>query len=86
MTFTRAAALVIGSLFLAVPAHAQGTAPSPGVVPGSAASAPASAGKPAVPSAERTAKSKDCSMQADKQGLHGKARKRFRSACKQGRS
>ncbi|GJD45227.1 hypothetical protein AFCDBAGC_3098 [Methylobacterium cerastii] len=86
MTFNRAAAVVAGSLLLAVPAYAQGTAPSPGVVPGSAASAPAPTGKPAVPSAERTAKSKDCSMQADKQGLHGKARKKFRNACKHGLS
>ena len=30
-------------------------------------------------------KSKDCSAQADKQGMHGKARKKFRSQCKAGK-
>ncbi len=84
MTFNRTAALVVAGLLLTVPAHAQGTAGGPAAVPGSAATAPA--GKPAMPSAERTAKSKDCSMQADKKGLHGKARKTFRNACKHGRS
>jgi hypothetical protein len=31
---------------------------------------------------EQTAKSKECSAQADAKGLHGKARKSFRSKCK----
>ena len=31
--------------------------------------------------AERSAKSKDCSAQADQKALHGKARKTFRSKC-----
>jgi hypothetical protein len=30
----------------------------------------------------RTAKSLECSKQADEKGLHGKARKKFRSQCK----
>ena len=34
--------------------------------------------------AERSAKSKECSAQADQQGLHGKARKSFRSRCMRG--
>jgi len=33
---------------------------------------------------ERTAKSLDCSKQADAKGLHGKERKKFRSECKKG--
>jgi hypothetical protein len=41
---------------------------------------PAAPRTQAVP--ERTAKSKECSAQADQKGLHGKARKRFRSSCK----
>lgn len=34
------------------------------------------------PSAAKTAKSKECSIKADEQKLHGKARKKFRSECK----
>lgn len=33
---------------------------------------------------ERSAKSLDCSKQADAKGLHGKERKKFRSECKKG--
>ncbi|HEY0145332.1 MAG TPA: PsiF family protein [Methylovirgula sp.] len=33
-----------------------------------------------------TAKSLECSKEADAKGLHGKARKHFRSACKHGKS
>lgn len=35
---------------------------------------------------EKKAKSKECSALADKQGLHGKERKAFRSKCKRGES
>lgn len=31
---------------------------------------------------QRSAKSLDCSKQADEKGLHGKERKKFRSKCK----
>lgn len=43
---------------------------------------------PAAPAGtpSKAALSKSCSTQADAKGLHGKARKRFRSACKQGKS
>ncbi len=72
-----AAALAVA--MLAGPALAQGTS---GQTPPSAPSAaPAKAAK-----ADRTAKSKECSAEADQKGLHGKARKRFRSACKAGRA
>lgn len=44
------------------------------------------AAKPAAAAAEkakpRTAKSLECSKQADAKGLHGKERKKFRSECK----
>lgn len=33
---------------------------------------------------EQTAKSKECSAQADAKGLHGKERKSFRAKCKRG--
>ena len=80
---------------LAVPAFAQGTAITPGQsianAPGGSARAVPAAPPPAAtthaaPKADRTAKSKDCSMQADKEGLHGKARKAFRSKCKAGKA
>jgi len=44
-----------------------------------------SADKPAAAAATakpRSAKSLDCSKQADAKGLHGKARKKFRSECR----
>ena len=37
-----------------------------------------------APEKPRTAASIECSKQADAQGLHGKARKKFRSKCKRG--
>jgi len=46
----------------------------------------APAAKPAAtapkPKKERTAKSIECSKQADAKGLHGKERKKFRAECK----
>ena len=71
MKFVISAALlsfVIG----AGPALAQTSTPAPSAAP--AATAPASTDKKAI--------SKSCSDQANAQGLHGKARKKFRSACK----
>lgn len=45
----------------------------------------ASAQTPAsTPTMDKAAMSKSCSSQADAKGLHGKARKHFRSACKHG--
>ena len=38
----------------------------------------------AKPKKERSAKSIECSTQADAKGLHGKERKKFRSECKKG--
>ena len=46
-----------------------------------AADKPAATAKVKAP---RTAKSLDCSKQADAKGLHGKERKKFRSQCKRG--
>ena len=46
---------------------------------------PAQAAPPA-PSVDKQATSKACSAQADAKGLHGKARKHFRSQCKHGRT
>ncbi len=44
------------------------------------------AAKPAAMSAsDKAALSKKCSADADAKGLHGKERKKFRSACKEGK-
>jgi hypothetical protein len=40
--------------------------------------------KAAKPKKERSAKSIECSKQADAKGLHGKERKKFRAQCKKG--
>lgn len=45
---------------------------------------PAGAAAPMSP--DKAARSKECSSQADTKGLHGKARKRFRSACRRGKT
>jgi hypothetical protein len=64
--------LVIG----AGAAFAQTSTPAPAP----AASAPAPAAAPAT--SDKKAVSKACSDQANAKGLHGKARKKFRSDCK----
>jgi hypothetical protein len=64
---------------LASPSLAQGiTSQTPPAAP-SATSAKA-------PKADRTAKSKECSAEADQKSLHGKARMHFRNACKAGKA
>jgi hypothetical protein len=55
-------------------AFAQTSTPAPAPSAAPAAAAPAAMDKKAV--------SKSCSDQANAKGLHGKARKKFRSACK----
>jgi psiF repeat len=61
-------------------AFAQAPAPAP------APSTPAPAAQPAAPAKmsadDKKAVSKACSDQANAKGLHGKARKKFRSDCK----
>lgn len=61
--------------------------PATAAKPASPVTAPAKPASPAPQPATMTAqakaaKSKACSAEADKQGLHGKARKTFRSDCK----
>ena len=74
---SRAIVTIAASLLLAGSAFAQTPAtPTP--------TAPATKTAPAEKKAEkpRTAVSLDCSKQADAKGLHGKERKKLRSACK----
>lgn len=76
-----AAGLFLASLSLA---GAQTPPAAPAAKPAQTAPAQtAPAAKPAAAApAARTAKSKECSAQADQKGLHGKERKKFRDACK----
>ncbi|MBV9568725.1 MAG: phosphate starvation-inducible protein PsiF [Hyphomicrobiales bacterium] len=78
LKYAAAAAISLGASL----ALAQTTAPNPASPAAkSAATAPAKAtAKP------RSALSQECSKKADAQGLHGKARKKFRSACKRGKA
>lgn len=75
MTITsRLLATVAVSLMFAGSAMAQTTAPAP---------APASKMAPAKKMEKpHSAASVECSKEADAKGLHGKARKKFRSECK----
>ena len=64
---SRTLANAFASVLFTSPAFAQTAAPA------------APAAKPATP---HSAVSIECSKQADAKGLHGKARKKFRSQCK----
>lgn len=69
----------LASMLMASAAVAQ-TAPA---APAAAAPATTSAAAPAAKKpVVRTAKSLECSKQADAKGLHGKPRKGFMSTCK----
>jgi hypothetical protein len=57
-------------------AYAQATAPS--------MNAPSTSGKTPMAPDTKKAKSAECSKEADAKGLHGAARKKFRSECKKG--
>ncbi|WP_131195675.1 phosphate starvation-inducible protein PsiF [Lichenihabitans psoromatis] len=76
------AAASLACLLVSGPALAQTAAPAAAAP--AATTAPAMAA-PAAGMMDKKAKSKDCSLQADKQGLHGKARHAFRSKCKSGK-
>jgi hypothetical protein len=49
---------------------------------GASAQTPPPSGAPAASATDKPAISKACSDQANAKGLHGKARKKFRSECK----
>jgi hypothetical protein len=82
-------ALFAAVVAIALPtaAFAQGATSSAPGQSGSRSMTQGSAGtmnKPSTGASSRSAKSLECSAQADKQGLHGKARKTFRDKCKRG--
>ena len=71
--FSRTAAAVVASLFLASAALAQTT-----TAPAASTAATTPAKKAEKP---RSPESMECSKQADEKGLHGKERHKFRSEC-----
>ena len=76
-------ALALAAMMIAGPAIAQTPQAAPASKPHPvAAPAPAKTTKPANAPVVRTAKSMDCSKQADAKALHGKPRKMFMSSCK----
>ena len=75
MLKTTLASLSLAGLLFAAPVFAANVAPKPPV----AATTPA---PPVVTDDAKKAKSKACSLEADKKGLHGKPRKKFREECK----
>lgn len=88
MTLSRLLIPLAALMMISGPSFAQ-TATQPAAPAKTIAPAAPPAAKPATPSQPTTmstdtkaAKSKACSAEADKQGLHGKARKKFRSDCK----
>jgi hypothetical protein len=82
---TSLAAAAVASLMLIGAASAQAPAtggqkmaPASKMAPAESSKADSKAEKP------RTAASLECSKQADAKGLHGDARRKFRSECKKG--
>jgi hypothetical protein len=75
-----AAALLVFTLGAGA-AWAEDQPPAAGSPPAAAKQAPATTA-PAMSTSEKSAISKSCTDQANAKGLHGKARKKFRSACK----
>jgi Spy/CpxP family protein refolding chaperone len=76
MTFGKVTAVGLPALLLTVAAFAQAPAPA----------SPATAPLASIPGGKhsQSAHSLECSKEADTKGLHGKARKKFREACKKG--
>ncbi len=83
------ALVALFGLVSASASFAQTPAPAKPAAPAAAAPAAPAAAPAAAPmkmgAAEKAAMSKKCSADADAKGLHGKERKKFREACKEGK-
>jgi len=82
---TLAAAAAMTALLMGGAAFAQtyGTPPAAdAAAPAAPAAAPAA---PAAAPAVHSAKSVECSKEADAKGLHGEPRRKFRAECKKGK-
>jgi hypothetical protein len=76
-----AAALLVFALGAGA-AWAQDKPPAAGSPPAATGQPPATTTAPAMSASEKAAIAKSCTDQANAKSLHGKARKKFRSACK----
>ena len=81
MIKTSVLALAFAGLLAAAPAFAASAAKTVPAVP-AAPVVTAPAAPAATPDDAKKMKSTDCSLKADAQKLHGKARKKFREECK----
>lgn len=83
MRLARLSSALIGAALVAAPALAQ-TAPAATTASRTMSAHVVTATKTTKTNApvQRTAKSLDCSKQADAKNVHGKARKTFMSSCK----
>jgi hypothetical protein len=80
---TRSSAVAAALLVFALGAGAAWAQDKPAAgSPPAATSQPPATTAPAMSASEKSAISKSCTDQANAKGLHGKARKKFRSACK----
>ena len=81
---TMAATLAAVTLLSFAPgaAFAQTTQPAPPPAAKSSTPAPTTSTPSSTSSKQRSTVSMECSREADKKGLHGKARKEFRSECR----
>jgi hypothetical protein len=80
-TFGKAITFGFAAMIMTGVAFAQAPAPAPAPTAPSAPAPAVGAGKHA-----QSARSLECSKEADAKGLHGKARKKFREECKKGQA
>jgi hypothetical protein len=80
-TLAAAALFTLAGSLAGSAAFAQASAPS---TTAPSMTAPGSSSKTTMAPDTKKAKSAECSKEADAKGLHGAARKKFRSECKKG--
>lgn len=78
------AAASLAGLLLAGAAFAQTPPAAAPAAPAATSTAPATPA--AAPATDKQAKAKACIDEANQKGLHGKARKHFKSQCKRGKA
>ena len=79
---TMAAGLAAGMLLCFAPAASFAQTTPPATPPAAKSSTPSTSAPSSSSSTQRSTVSMECSKEADTKGLHGKARKEFRSECK----
>ncbi len=77
-----AVGLAAGMLLCFAPAASFAQTTQPATPPAAKSSTPSKSTPSSTTSTQRSTVSMECSKEADAKGLHGKARKEFRSECK----